>query len=101
MKDRFTPKKKLLPKTLRILSQKTTPQNTTLTEGDDDEKHRVSLNLPKEKYDIVKKKSFVPPFFGSEAAVFTLKILQKVDHQKLIRWKTFQIKGRKDFMKQA
>jgi hypothetical protein len=58
MKDRFTPKKEVAAKDpADIIAEKQHSKNTVLTEGEEDEKHRVSLNLPKDKYDIVKKKS--------------------------------------------
>jgi predicted DNA binding CopG/RHH family protein len=58
MKDRFTPKKDKIEKDIAdIIAEKQHSKNTVNTEGDDDEKHRVSLNLPKDKYEIVKKKS--------------------------------------------
>jgi predicted DNA binding CopG/RHH family protein len=58
MKDRFTPKKEVAAKDpADIIAEKQHSKNTAFAEDGDDEKHRVSLNLPKEKYEIVKKKS--------------------------------------------
>jgi predicted DNA binding CopG/RHH family protein len=58
MKDRFTPKKEVAAKDpADIIAEKQHSKNTVISEEVDDEKHRVSLNLPKDKYDIVKKKS--------------------------------------------
>ncbi len=61
MKDRFTPKKGIEAKDpADIIAEKQHNKNTIIplnTEGGDDEKHRVSLNLPKDKYEVVKKKS--------------------------------------------
>lgn len=58
MKDRFTPKKEVAVKDpADIIAEKQHSKNTPITKEEEDEKHRVSLNLPKEKYEIVKKKS--------------------------------------------
>ena len=62
MKDRFTPKKTLPAKDpADIIAEKQHSKPTVMvpnesTEGGD-EKHRVSLNLPKDKYEIVRKKA--------------------------------------------
>lgn len=50
-KDRFT-KKELLKDPADIIAQK---QHTV--ESDNGTKHRVSLNIPKDKYDVIRKKS--------------------------------------------
>lgn len=61
MKDRFTPKKPVAAQDpADIIAEKQHKKSfvTPDTEGvDADEKHRVSLNLPKEKYEIVRKKA--------------------------------------------
>jgi hypothetical protein len=58
MKDRFTPKKEVAAKDpADIIAEKQHNKKPIIIEEGDDEKHRVSLNLPKEKYEIVKKKS--------------------------------------------
>lgn len=50
-KDRFT-KKEILKDPADIIAQ---IQHTK--ESDNDTKHRVSLNIPQDKYDVIKKKS--------------------------------------------
>ena len=68
MKDRFTPKKTLPAKDpADVIAEKQHRKSTAIASNDDngqrtafgeggDEKHRVSLNLPKDKYEIVRKK---------------------------------------------
>jgi predicted DNA binding CopG/RHH family protein len=59
MKDRFTPKKPTVAlDPADIIAQKQHSTKPLLPEPvDDGEKHRVSLNLPKDKYDTIKKKA--------------------------------------------
>ena len=69
MKDRFTPKKTLPAKDpADIIAEKQHSKATVMVPNEGpvrrdsdgeggDEKHRVSLNLPKDKYEIVRKKA--------------------------------------------
>ena len=64
MKDRFTPKKTIEAKDpADIIAEKQHNKATinvvdvALESENTDEKHRVSLNLPKDKYEIVRKKA--------------------------------------------
>lgn len=52
-KDRFT-KKEILKDPADIIAQ---IQHAKESVNSDDTKHRVSLNIPQDKYDIIKKKS--------------------------------------------
>ena len=51
MKDRFAPKKEILKDPADIIAQK---QHSRELENAD--KHRVSLNIPRDKYDVLRKK---------------------------------------------
>ena len=66
MKDRFTPKKTVEAKDPADIIAEKQHSKATITVVDEipesesenaDEKHRVSLNLPKDKYEIVRKKA--------------------------------------------
>ena len=64
MKDRFTPKKTIEAKDPADIIAEKQHSKATITVVDvipesenNDEKHRVSLNLPKDKYEIVRKKA--------------------------------------------
>ena len=53
MKDRFTPKKDATQDPADIIAAKQHAKATI----ESDAKHRVSLNIPEDKYDVIKKKS--------------------------------------------
>jgi predicted DNA binding CopG/RHH family protein len=58
MKDRFTPKKEIAGKDpADIIAEKQHSKTILVIKENTDEKHRVSLNLPKDKYEIVRKKA--------------------------------------------